>query len=183
MPTVVLPATQPSKGAEYQRHFRQTQPEKARIIKRRWRLKHKDQINAANRKRRIKWRLANPIQPKPPKSPEKLANLRIRHSLGSRIHMAVKKCRTKKITGTMKLLGCDIHFLRGYLEARFQSGMSWSNYGKWHIDHHIPCVEFDLRDPDQQRQCFHYSNLRPLWGLDNISKNAKRPPTHQAELI
>lgn len=51
--------------------------------------------------------------------------------------------------------------------------MSWSNYGKWHIDHIIPCAAFDLSDEFEQRACFHYSNLQPLWAYDNIGKSDK----------
>jgi hypothetical protein len=50
--------------------------------------------------------------------------------------------------------------------------MSWDNYGikGWHIDHIIPCAAFDLTDPEQQKICFHYTNLRPLYWADNISR-------------
>lgn len=112
--------------------------------------------------------------------------IRIKDALYSRISGLIRAARIgKKSAKTMKLIGCDVQFLMGYLEARFHPGMTWENYGLkgWHIDHHIPCAEFDLTIPDHQRQCFHYSNLRPLWAAANISKSAKRPPTHQAELI
>ena len=50
--------------------------------------------------------------------------------------------------------------------------MNWDVYmkGGIHIDHIIPCKNFDLTDPNQQKKCFHYSNLQPLWGLDNLKK-------------
>jgi len=51
--------------------------------------------------------------------------------------------------------------------------MSFSNYGKWHIDHIIPCARFDLRKPNEQKKCFNYKNLQPLWAFDNLSKNDK----------
>jgi len=52
--------------------------------------------------------------------------------------------------------------------------MTWSNYGKgWHIDHIKPCASFDLSNPEQQKICFHYTNLQPLWAIDNIKKGAK----------
>ena len=44
------------------------------------------------------------------------------------------------------------------------------NYGKWHIDHIIECHRFDLTKPEEQRKCFHYSNQRPLWAIDNLSR-------------
>ena len=51
--------------------------------------------------------------------------------------------------------------------------MNWNNIGKWHIDHIKPCKSFDLTKSDEQKKCFHYTNLQPLWALDNIKKGAK----------
>ena len=44
--------------------------------------------------------------------------------------------------------------------------------GEIHIDHIKPCASFDLTDPAQQKECFNYKNLQPLWAFDNISKGA-----------
>lgn len=60
-----------------------------------------------------------------------------------------------------------------HLESQFEPGMTWENRRKWHIDHIIPCAAFDLTDTEQQRACFHYTNLRPLWASENISKGTK----------
>ncbi len=49
--------------------------------------------------------------------------------------------------------------------------MTWENYGQWHIDHIIPCSFFDLTNDKQQKMCFNYRNLQPMWSQDNISKN------------
>jgi len=73
----------------------------------------------------------------------------------------------------LDLLGCTVEELRAHLEKQFKRGMSWSNYGRWHIDHIRPCASFDLTDPEQQRICFHYSNLQPLWAEENMRKGAK----------
>jgi hypothetical protein len=68
-------------------------------------------------------------------------------------------------------------FLRTHVESQWLLGMSWGNYGfgtgKWHVDHIRPCASFDLSREDQQRACFHWSNLQPLWGIDNMKKGAK----------
>ena len=83
-----------------------------------------------------------------------------------------------KSASTMDLTGCTVEELRHHLETRFADGMSWENYGRngWHIDHIRPCASFDLTDPEQQRQCFHYTNLQPLWAADNIRKGDKWQP-------
>ena len=73
------------------------------------------------------------------------------------------------------LVGCSREELKAHLERRFKPGMSWENYGVngWEIDHLKPCISFDLLDHHQQRLCFHYSNLRPMWAKDNRAKSDK----------
>jgi hypothetical protein len=75
----------------------------------------------------------------------------------------------------MKKLGCDVITFKKYLESQFKEGMNWNNYGRkgWHIDHIRPCSNFDLSNLEQQKQCFHYTNLQPLWWKDNLIKSSK----------
>jgi hypothetical protein len=98
---------------------------------------------------------------------------RITGSLRSRLNQAIRN--NKKHGTTKELIGCSIEFLKEYLSRLFQKGMSWENYGKngWHIDHIKPCSSFDLTKPEQQKICFHYTNLQPLWAKDNIVKSNK----------
>lgn len=70
-------------------------------------------------------------------------------------------------------LGCTVEELRGHLASRFASGMTWENYGEWHIDHVRPLASFDLTDPAQCAQACHYTNLQPLWAAENLSKGAR----------
>lgn len=70
------------------------------------------------------------------------------------------------------MTGCNWDQLRQHFENQFQAGMSWDNIGEWHIDHIRPCASFDLTDPEQQKQCFHYTNLQPLWASQNMEKAA-----------
>jgi hypothetical protein len=95
--------------------------------------------------------------------------------LRNRIHCALAIVDAKKAASSIELIGCTVAELRQHLEAQFVDGMNWDNYGRdgWHVDHIRPCASFDLADPDQQRQCFHYSNLQPLWAADNIRKGAR----------
>jgi hypothetical protein len=76
---------------------------------------------------------------------------------------------------TQELLGCCSTELKLYLEQKFKDGMSWENYGLygWHVDHIIPCASFDLTDLEQQKKCFHYTNLQPLWAEENLEKGSK----------
>ncbi|APU88886.1 conserved hypothetical protein [Virus Rctr197k] len=70
-------------------------------------------------------------------------------------------------------LGCTIGELMVHLESKFQPGMTWDNYGEWHIDHVRPLASFDLTDSEQCKRACHFTNLQPLWGPDNLAKGAK----------
>lgn len=98
-----------------------------------------------------------------------------KHNLRTRINLVLKG--KIKSGSTIDLLGCSIEFFLQYIESKFLPGMTWNNHTKsgWHIDHIIPCASFDLTDPEQQKKCFHYSNLQPLWAVDNLRKSDKVP--------
>jgi hypothetical protein len=81
--------------------------------------------------------------------------------------------RQKKSDSTLKLTGCSLEELKKHLQKKFEDGMNWDNYGVWHVDHIIPCANFDLSDPEQQKICFHYTNLQPMWGEKNIQKGSR----------
>lgn len=83
--------------------------------------------------------------------------------------------RNPKFDTTIRLTGCSIQDLKHYLELQFQPGMTWDNYGLhgWHIDHIKPCASFDLTDPEQQKECFYFTNLQPLWAKENRMKSAQ----------
>ena len=72
----------------------------------------------------------------------------------------------------VKDLGCSIDELKTHLESKFQSGMTWDNWSfeGWHIDHIKPLASFDLTDRKQLLLACHYTNLQPLWAIDNLSK-------------
>jgi hypothetical protein len=90
----------------------------------------------------------------------------------NRIRNCIKK--GYKSQSSLFLTGCKTwDELKNHLEKKFTNGMSWANMGEWHIDHIIPCSSFDLTNIEQQMQCFHYSNLQPLWAKDNLSKSDK----------
>lgn len=70
-------------------------------------------------------------------------------------------------------LGCSIEELKIHLESLFHFGMSWDNHGEWHIDHILPLSRFDLTDRAQFIKVCHFSNLQPLWAIENQSKYNK----------
>ena len=95
--------------------------------------------------------------------------------LSNRVRKSLKNQNILKKTKTVKLIGCSWQEARDHLQSQFKEGMTWENHGKygWHIDHIIPCSSFDLTDPEQQKKCFHYTNIQPLWWHENLSKGNK----------
>lgn len=90
-----------------------------------------------------------------------------------RLQHALRAANGKKAHRTLELIGCTPQELLRHLEAQFVDGMTWENRSLWHIDHKRSCSSYDLTIPDQQSECFHFSNLQPLWGEDNLRKGAK----------
>ena len=90
----------------------------------------------------------------------------------SRIWYALKG-RVDKTKRTRELIGCSTDELKEYLENKFTDGMNWDNYGEWHIDHIKPCASFNFTNEEEQNECFNYTNLQPLWAMDNMKKHDK----------
>jgi Uri superfamily endonuclease len=98
---------------------------------------------------------------------------KIAHNLRTRLGKAI----TSNISA-VKDLGCSIEELKSFLESKFTLGMTWDNYGKWHIDHIKPLSKFNLSDTKELLMACHYTNLQPLWAKDNIVKYNKMENTH-----
>lgn len=109
------------------------------------------------------------------KNYENNKNYKMRCILRQRLRQALLRQSTTKHAPTLELLGCTVEELRAHIEAQFEPWMTWDNWAHdtWHIDHIKPCASFDLTDPEQQRECFHYTNLRPLEATENMQKNAR----------
>ena len=73
------------------------------------------------------------------------------------------------------LVGYTLADLKSHMEQNFQSGMTWENYGKWHVDHIIPISAHNFTKPEHEdfKKCWALENLQPMWATENISKGAK----------
>lgn len=145
---------------KYSKKYYKDNREKYRAHEREYRQKNKDRLNAYSNEY-VKNRYKNDPA------------FKIKTNCRIRISQAVRN--GYKSSDTMDLIGCDIQFLMDHLESQFTDGMSWENYGEWHIDHILPCASFDLSKKENQKECFNYKNLQPLWAEDNIKKSDKVP--------
>ena len=152
-------------------------PELVRDKQRQWRAKNKERCRGYyyNNKPKIREQATRSWIKRSANNPK----LRLIKNLRNRLRKAVERYKTIKSKSTMDLIGCTALELRKHIEGKFKTGMSWDNYGQWHIDHIIPIAAFDIRCPFQQKEAFNYKNLQPLWGLDNISKGDKLTKSFQ----
>jgi hypothetical protein len=133
------------------------------------------------------WRAANRHKRNAARA-RQLANdpqARMAYLLRKALARALRQTGAAKAGRTIELLGCSFQFFADFIEAQFTKGMTWQNRGAsgWHLDHIIPVSHFDLSNPEQQRRCFHYTNLRPLWAVDNLRKGDSVPNVHQPIML
>lgn len=155
-----------------------------------WYSKNKDkayEMNKAYREKNIDWYRSYHKQyyeenaERMKENSKKSLYRRIENDVGFKILQRLRKRMYDAVKGnvksarTIELIGCSTDKLRQHLEKQFTGGMSWENYGEWHVDHIIPCANFDFTKESDQRECFHYTNLQPLWAIDNIRKSNKMP--------
>ena len=95
----------------------------------------------------------------------------LRCRIGRRTRRAFQYKGLKKTTKTNKLLGCTYGELYTHIESLFTEGMTWDNRRKWHIDHIIPLAS--ATNEEELIKLCHYTNLQPLWAIDNLKKGAK----------
>lgn len=179
---------------EYQKNYRKIHHKDAIDYKKEWNKLNKDKIKKHNREYRELHRTELHERDKEYRKTHKEQanvyakeyakikrstniNFKLRHNLRKRIWAVLKGIY--KSDKTMVLVGCNASELKKYLESKFTEGMTWSNYGngwngkgmkEWHIDHIKPCSSFDLSNPYEQLKCFNYTNLQPLWAIDNLIK-------------
>lgn len=97
--------------------------------------------------------------------------VRFRHNLRSRTSLAFRCMGFAKNSKTTEMLGSEWLSVKIHIENKFTKGMNWSNYGEWHIDHITP-LAFAKTKEEIIKLC-HYTNLQPLWAIDNIKKGSK----------
>jgi Prasinovirus endonuclease VII len=151
----------PEKVKERGQQWVKNNPDKQRARAKRWKTENTERYRFSESKRKKERYSSDP-------------NYRLRLVLRACLRDSLtRQPGAKKIASTIKLVGCDIDWLKAWIEIQFQPGMAWENAGlfTWHIDHVRPCASFDLTDPKQQELCFHWTNLQPLWAIDNRIKS------------
>lgn len=94
--------------------------------------------------------------------------LKLSDGVSNLIRGSLKRRGYTKDSKTQEILGCTYIEFKDYIESKFEAGMSWSNYGEWHIDHIIP-ISWSKTEKEVY-ELNNYKNLQPLWKFENLSK-------------
>jgi hypothetical protein len=155
---------------EYNKKYRENNKDKRNKQHKKWRENNKQKIKVWENKNREKRTKQTSIRNKKHRKENVL--FAISNNMRSRINGFLNKKRIIKRNKTFEIVGCTPETLKAHLEQQFTLGMSWRNYGwGWHIDHIIPLASAN-NETELYKLC-HYTNLQPMWALDNIKKGAK----------
>jgi len=187
----------PEKRKEYHRQYYLNNKENLTEYKKQYRSKNRDKINKRDKQHRSKnkdkikeYRVNNREKHREYDKQYQIYNrqnkakywrnryhnnieYRIIRTIRGRIYRVLRN--NSKSKSTIDLLGCSVKELKKWLESQFTKGMSWDNYGinGWEIDHIYPCSKFNLEQPYEQKICFNWFNLQPMWARDNRIKSNK----------
>ena len=163
--------------------YKQNNKEKIKENNKQWVLKNKKYISDYNKQYNIenkekKYKTTQEFFKNNPEYMKSWKNnkyhndiqFKIKDNLRSRFYNALLK--QHKIVSILDIIGCSIDNLKNHLETQFLPEMSWENHGEiWEIDHIIPCSHFDLTKIEEQKRCFNYDNLQPLFKTTQIAKS------------
>lgn len=151
-----------TKRSDYHKEWREDKIDDLKTYSQQWHKDNREHVNKYKRDYERKRRAEDP-----------------KYRLGIRTRTAVwqllKERNINKTNKTFALLGYTIEELMNHLEKQFASGMTWNNYGEWHVDHKKPMAlfEFTSTDDDGFKKCWSLDNLQPLWEKDNLSKGTR----------
>ncbi len=153
----------PEKFKKRQKNFREINPDKVREYNRKYRKNNPDKVNGAAREW-WKKRVTSNIHFKLKKNISALISNKLKRHLLS-----------KSNKSTFSFLPYTTDQLKIHLERQFKLGMTWSNYGKWHIDHKVPDCSFKYTSVNDEefQKCWSLENLQPLWAEENLRKSGK----------
>lgn len=89
----------------------------------------------------------------------------------------IRKRGIVKSKRTFELFGYTPEDLINNIKLKLKDGMSYENYGLWHIDHIKPLSSFDLSKEEEIKKAWHFNNLQCLWAIDNLRKSNRYSET------
>lgn len=159
----------------YEQKYYQINKEKYKKNRKKWNAKNKNKIiqYQIEYRKTEKYRKQRKITER---NKRKNSSYKLYSNISRHIRKSLKNKNIYKNNRQWEiLLGYTVYELKNHLEKLFQPGMTWDNYGKWHIDHIVPrsFFEFTSIEDTEFKYCWSLDNLQPLWSAENITKSNK----------
>jgi len=150
------------KLSEYHKEWSKENRDKLKEYHSEWREKNRDKVNESTRLWYLNRRRNDP-------------EFRLKCNTRTALWTCLKEQDVAKYRSTFDILGYTLDELMSHLEDGFTEGMTWENYGEWHVDHKIPMssFQFDSVECEGFKECWKLDNLQPLWGEDNLIKGSR----------
>jgi hypothetical protein len=147
---------------EYHKEWSKTKRKELREYHSKWRDENRVHVNEKTRLWYLNRRRTDP-------------GFRLKSNTRTALWTCLKERDVAKYRSTFLLLGYTLEELMVHLEKQFTDGMTWDNYGEWHVDHKIPMTTFNFETTEdgEFKLCWCLDNLQPLWGPENLSKGTK----------
>lgn len=161
---------------EYYRKYNLENKQKIKQIQQKWREENKEWVKSNNKKyyKENKEKIKESYKDYKKKYLRKKRiedpMFKLKENVRTRTYQAIKG-KYKKNKRTIEYLGCNFLFYKDHMQKQFKKGMTWENYGEWHIDHIIPLASANTEE--ELIKLFHYTNTQPLWAEENIKKSDK----------
>ena len=137
---------------EYSQEYYKNNKEIIKLRNKKWIEDNKEHFKKLNSENSKKWLKRNP------------------HVVAWRqmLYRTIKRFNKLKYKSTNEMLGYSAEDLKNHIESLFEIGMTWENWGEWHIDHIKQLHTFDENTPVSEVNSL--SNLRPLWAEENLKR-------------
>jgi hypothetical protein len=101
----------------------------------------------------------------------------LKRRIRGRLGWAFRQKKSYKTQKSEKYIGAKWDTCMKFIESQFKNGMNWENRDMWHIDHFFPIAI--AQSSNQLKQFLHFTNLRPMWAIDNIKKSCSVPSINE----
>ena len=147
---------------EYHKKWSKEKRKELREYHSKWREDNREHVNEKTRLWYLNRRRTDP-------------SFKLKSNVRTAVWTCLKERNVAKYRSTFILLGYSLEKLMIHLEKQFTEGMTWDNYGEWHVDHKKPMALFQFTSTDDEgfKECWKLENLQPLCGSDNLSKGTR----------
>ena len=150
------------KISEYYSEWRENKKEHLKEYQKKWREENRDKLRKTKRDYERNRKASDPLY-------KLISNFR------TAIYQVLKESNVEKNGHYFDILGYTPEELINHLEKQFTEGMTWDNYGEFHVDHKLPISSFNIKEigDEEFMRCWCLDNLQPMWGEENIRKSNK----------